>query len=219
MTWWEAIILGLVQGLAEFLPVSSSGHLVLGQYFLGIDEPDITFEVFVHFGTVLSIVTVYWRRILTILREALGVLRRPGMLRTAFSVGSIEHTTPEPLAEEIDAHEGSPSAPSGAVRLALFIGLSMIPTGLVYVFFWRRAGEFVRVPAVCMRYAPRHRCSLTADPLQARPAGPTVAPKGPPDRPSTGRRHDPGHLSERRHDFDRDLPGGSIVKTLPTSRS
>src|SRR5690606_18632937 len=67
MSWWEAIVLGLVQGLAEFLPVSSSGHLVLGQYFLGIDEPSITFEVFAHFGTVLSIVTVYWQRILAIL--------------------------------------------------------------------------------------------------------------------------------------------------------
>jgi len=56
MTWLEAIILGLVQGLTEFLPVSSSGHLVLGQYLLGLDTSeasDVTFEVFVHFGTAL----------------------------------------------------------------------------------------------------------------------------------------------------------------------
>jgi len=61
MTWWEALLLGLVQGLTEFIPVSSSGHLVLGQYLLGLgaEQADVTFEVFVHFGTVLSILTVY----------------------------------------------------------------------------------------------------------------------------------------------------------------
>ena len=75
MSWWEAVVLGLVQGLAEFLPISSSGHLVLGQYLLGIDEADITFEVFVHFGTTLSILTVYWARIVRILRDGLGALR------------------------------------------------------------------------------------------------------------------------------------------------
>lgn len=59
MSWWEALILGLLQGLTEFLPVSSSGHLVLGQYVLGLNPGGVTFEVFVHFGTVLSILTVY----------------------------------------------------------------------------------------------------------------------------------------------------------------
>ena len=51
MTWWQAALLGLVQGLAEFLPISSSGHLVLGEYLLGLDTSnanDVTFEVFVH---------------------------------------------------------------------------------------------------------------------------------------------------------------------------
>jgi hypothetical protein len=56
------LFLGLVQGLTEFLPVSSSGHLVLGKYLLGLDTDaaeNLTFDVFVHFGTVLSIITVY----------------------------------------------------------------------------------------------------------------------------------------------------------------
>ncbi|MEM1043773.1 MAG: undecaprenyl-diphosphate phosphatase [Bacteroidota bacterium] len=130
MAWWEALVLGLVQGLAEFLPVSSSGHLVLGQYLLGVREPDITFEVFVHFGTVLSIVTVYWRRIGTILREFFRALAHPAQLRAALRPGPIEHTPPEPL----DA-ESRTAPPSGAVRLALFVLLSMVPTGVVYVLF------------------------------------------------------------------------------------
>lgn len=55
----KAIILGIVQGLTEFLPVSSSGHLVLGKYFLGLQEQGIEFEVFVHFGTLLAVFTIF----------------------------------------------------------------------------------------------------------------------------------------------------------------
>ena len=49
----DAIILGAIQGFTEFLPVSSSGHLVLGQFFLGIKQPGNEFEVLVHLGTLL----------------------------------------------------------------------------------------------------------------------------------------------------------------------
>lgn len=69
----QAIILGLIQGLTEFLPVSSSGHLVLGQVILGVDqavkqEIGVAFEVFVHFGTLLAVLTVYWRDIVGMLK-------------------------------------------------------------------------------------------------------------------------------------------------------
>ena len=59
MSWHEAILLGLVQGLTEFLPVSSSGHLVLTQHLLGLHHQNITFEVFVHFGTLMAVVLVF----------------------------------------------------------------------------------------------------------------------------------------------------------------
>ena len=55
----EGIILGIVQGLTEFLPVSSSGHLVIIQEFLGVRQAGITFEVMVHFGTLLSVIWVF----------------------------------------------------------------------------------------------------------------------------------------------------------------
>ena len=60
MSLAEAVFLGLLQGLTEFLPVSSSGHLVIFQHLLGISQPGVTFEVLVHFGTMLSIITVFW---------------------------------------------------------------------------------------------------------------------------------------------------------------
>ncbi len=64
----ESIILGLVQGLTEFLPVSSSGHLVIFQDFLGMDEPGVTLEVMLHFGTLLSVFVVFGRDFLQMLR-------------------------------------------------------------------------------------------------------------------------------------------------------
>ena len=59
----EAIFLGIVQGLTEFLPVSSSGHLLLGQYFLGLDQArfGLSFDVAMHLGTLVAVVVFFWR--------------------------------------------------------------------------------------------------------------------------------------------------------------
>ncbi|MBP5566293.1 MAG: undecaprenyl-diphosphate phosphatase [Bacteroidales bacterium] len=65
MSWLEALILGLVQGLTEFLPVSSSGHLAIGRELLGVEASgDLVFEVAVHAATVLSTIVVFRKEIL-----------------------------------------------------------------------------------------------------------------------------------------------------------
>jgi undecaprenyl-diphosphatase len=71
MSWLEALILGLLQGLTEFLPVSSSGHLVLAKVLFGIEERDLTFIVVVHGATVLSTVVVFWTEISKLFKGSL----------------------------------------------------------------------------------------------------------------------------------------------------
>lgn len=70
MTWWEALILGIVQGLTEFFPVSSSGHLVIGQELLGLAIPGIVFDVVVHVATLISVLIVYRGTVARLIRGA-----------------------------------------------------------------------------------------------------------------------------------------------------
>ena len=78
------LILGILEGLTEFLPVSSTGHLLLAGYFLGFDSPGRTFEVLIQLGAILAIVVVYFHRLLGIARDALA--RQPGALRFVLGV-------------------------------------------------------------------------------------------------------------------------------------
>lgn len=79
MDLWESFLLGLIQGITEFLPVSSSGHLVLGQYFLGLEnDGGITYEIVVHFGSLMSIIVYYRNEVLQLVYSAMGMIARPG---------------------------------------------------------------------------------------------------------------------------------------------
>jgi len=65
----QAIILGIVQGIAEFLPISSSGHLILLHQIFGIEEGAFTFDIVVHLGTLVAIVIYFWPDILAIIKK------------------------------------------------------------------------------------------------------------------------------------------------------
>jgi undecaprenyl-diphosphatase len=115
----EAVFLGVVQGLTEFLPVSSSGHLLLSQYFLGMDQErfGLSFDAAIHTGTVLAVVWFFWGDLLSMARAFLRSLPRP------------DFSDPE-------------------VRMAYLILVATVPAGLMGFFFEAFFATRVRSPWV-----------------------------------------------------------------------
>lgn len=106
MHYWEAIVLGLIQGLTEFLPVSSSGHLVLAQNLLGVNSAGVILEVALHLGTVLSVIIVYWRDVVGLFRGFFSLLSNPAGKR---------------LSPELDGYR----------RFVLMLVIGSIPTAIL----------------------------------------------------------------------------------------
>jgi undecaprenyl-diphosphatase len=77
----DYVILGVVQGLTEFFPVSSDGHLVLAEYFLGFHQSSLFYDVMLHFGTLGSLVVVYRKEVLALVKDTLSLVKK------AFEVG------------------------------------------------------------------------------------------------------------------------------------
>lgn len=73
--WLEALVLGIVQGMTEYLPISSSGHLVIAQHLFGLEEPALFFDIVLHLGTLLAVAGYYWRDLVELTRESLAALR------------------------------------------------------------------------------------------------------------------------------------------------
>lgn len=106
MSWLEVTLLGIIQGLTEFLPVSSSGHLVVGQHLLGLQgEENVLFDVVLHVGTILSVIVYYRRDLLDLIK---GIFVPPPAVTGA-------ETEPTPR------------------RFLLYLILATIPTGLIGV--------------------------------------------------------------------------------------
>ena len=118
----QALLLGLLQGLTEYLPVSSSGHLAIGAYLFGVDgEESMAFTIVVHVATVLSTLVILWREIVWILR---GVWCQLTGKVSAQSAGS-----------------SSCSSLNAETRYAINILISMIPVGIVGLFFKEQVEE------------------------------------------------------------------------------
>jgi undecaprenyl-diphosphatase len=107
----EAIVLGIVQGLTEFLPISSSGHLVIVPWLFDWEEPGLAFDAALHLGTLVAVFAYFWKDLLAMLLAVPRALRSPvGLLRG----------DPSSLGKE-----------DLAARLALLLILGSIPGGIV----------------------------------------------------------------------------------------
>lgn len=110
MNWFESLLLGLLQGLTEYLPISSSGHLAIASSLFGIEgEQNLAFTVIVHVATVLSTLVILWKEIVWVFRDL-------------FAKQSWKSYS--------NLNEGT--------RYAVNIIISMIPVGIVGVFFKNR---------------------------------------------------------------------------------
>ena len=132
MSWLESLLLGLLQGLTEYLPISSSGHLAIASSLFGIDgEQNMAFTVLVHVATVLSTLVILWKEIVWIFRD----------LFTRQSWKSYS-----------GLNEGT--------RYAVNIIISMIPVGIVGVFFKDKIEAIFGMARIHHRYCTG-RCSAS----------------------------------------------------------
>ena len=115
MNAFEAIILGILQGLTEFLPVSSSGHLVLFQHLFGLKEAELFFDVCVHLGTLVAVIVVFRREIIKIVSALLQLVSLRGQKQ-----------------EFMQKMASDPE-----LKMALFIVIGSIPTANTASIFFR----------------------------------------------------------------------------------
>ena len=109
----QAVFLGLIQGLTEFLPVSSSGHLVLLQSLFGIKEPEILFDIFLHVGTLAAVCVVFFAEIRSILNALISL---PQLTKVSGGLKALYQ-------------ENEPA------RMAVLIVVGSVPTAILGLFF------------------------------------------------------------------------------------
>lgn len=113
MNHLQAVILGIIQGLTEFLPISSSGHLVLFQRIFGLTEAELFFDTSVHFGTLVAVVIVFWDDVRAIVSS---------VLRLVWAVFKKDLSV-KPLWKEPE------------IKMALMIVIGSVPTALIGILF------------------------------------------------------------------------------------
>ncbi|HEY7030217.1 MAG TPA: undecaprenyl-diphosphate phosphatase [Thermomicrobiales bacterium] len=134
MSIFEAIVLGLVQGLTEFLPISSSGHLILVPWLVGWDEPGLAFDAALHLGTLLAVFAYFWRELLGMLLAVPTALSRPRELLQMEPPAAVEGLRP--------VSGGSTSGREWDARLALLLIVGSIPGGVLGLIFQGKIDDF-----------------------------------------------------------------------------
>ena len=147
MTYLSAVLMGILQGVAEFLPISSSGHLALFQHFFGVEnyeETQMFFAVLLHLGTLISVFVYYWHDILDMIREFFLLL---GSLFSRKGTHEIRNTPPArrmvlliivatlPLFGILPVKDYIESAMNNVT----FVSVALIATGFILFFSDRMA--------------------------------------------------------------------------------
>lgn len=143
MSLFQSIIMGLIQGLTEFLPVSSSGHLALFQELFQIKEPGMFFDVLLHMGTLLAVFAVYYKDIWKLIVEFFCILGDVGRNIASFFRNRRQEEQ-EPYIRVIH---------NSYRKFVMLIIVSTIPTGVIGFAakdLVEMAGELLIVPGICL---------------------------------------------------------------------
>ena len=144
MSLLQAVLMGLLQGLTEFLPVSSSGHLALFQLLFGVEtDTGMLFPVLLHVGTLFAICAVYYRDLGRLMAGAGGVLRDCLVNIGIFFRNRVQHAG-EPYLHPVS---------NGYRKFAMLLLVSTVPTGIIGIFgrhVAALASEILIVPGICL---------------------------------------------------------------------
>ncbi|MGI6357487.1 MAG: undecaprenyl-diphosphate phosphatase [Bacillota bacterium] len=141
MRVFEAILLGVIQGLTEFLPVSSSGHLVLAQTLLGVNNPGVLLEVVLHLGTLVSVIIVFWQDVAGLIQATVSLISNPRGRRIPAELRTYRRLVGLLLLGIIPtALIGIPLEPvfSRLFDSQFTVGIALLATGAVLYFISRR---------------------------------------------------------------------------------
>ena len=159
MSLLEAIFMGIVQGLTEFLPVSSSGHLALFKILFGIDtETGMLFDVLLHFGTLVAICAVFYKDVARLITEGVCILKNALInvaifLRNSYIQLKNQLKKDKSLKEGLDLGTYHSIANSSYRKFVLLVIVSTIPTGIIGMIgrdMVEMASKLLIVPGICL---------------------------------------------------------------------
>lgn len=143
MELFKAIILGIIQGLTEFLPVSSSGHLVICKYILGMKDIGISFDIILHSGTLAAVFVVYRKDIWRLIKDGIGIC--VDVVKNIVEYIRCKKENRRPRYKRVICNSYR--------KFAMLVIVSTIPTGIIGFLgkdLVERAGTTLIVPGICL---------------------------------------------------------------------
>ncbi len=143
MSLFKAILLGMIQGATEFLPISSSGHLAIAKKLFGMGDVGTSFDVFLHIGTLVAVFIVYWKDISKLIQNGIGIIA--DSFHNLFQLIESKRNNTEPTYRKV--------INSSYRKFAMLVIVSTIPTGILGIMGEKLiddAATSLMIPGICL---------------------------------------------------------------------
>jgi undecaprenyl-diphosphatase len=148
MPLYQAIVLAIVQGLTEFLPVSSTAHLWLVPWIMKWKDPGLTFDIALHAGTLVAVLGYFWRYWLEMIKMVLGISGGNTARAATYGAPGVEDLNPKSKIENPKSAAGPMTLLGENRQLFWFLVVATIPAGIAGWLFERAADEQLRSPLI-----------------------------------------------------------------------